>query len=81
MIDRQVNFDDDLTIWTIYRNPLDFPDGFVTRPWLVGRGGVTRAGMAQVAGTLEDARAQVPPGLYRQERAPDDDPNIVESWL
>jgi len=81
MTGRQNGFDDDLTIWTIYREPLDFPDGFVTRPWLVGRGGVTRAGMAHVAATLEGAREHVPQGLYRMDRDPGDDPNIVESWL
>ena len=75
-----VGFHDDLTIWTIYERPKDFPGGFVVRPWTITRGGPA-PGMAQVTGTLEEARDLVPPGLYRTDRAPADDPTIVETWL
>jgi hypothetical protein len=78
----QPSFHDDLTMWTIYQAPKDFPDGFVVRPWTLTRGGGGPVpGMAFTARTLEDARANVPPGLYRQERAPEDDHTIVETWL
>jgi hypothetical protein len=75
-----MGFEDDLTIWTIYQAPRDFPEGYVVRPWTITRGGPA-PGMAFTARSLEDARANVPPGLYRQDRAPDDDPAIVETWL
>lgn len=80
MTNRQVGFEDDLTIWTIYDRPADFPEGFVVRPWTVTRGGVVPGG-AYVAPSLEDARAAVPAGLFRMDRAPDDDARIVETWL
>ena len=75
-----MELDQDFTIWTIYEAPADFPDGFVTRPWTITGRGPT-PGMAHLAGTLEDARANVPAGLIRMDRAADDDPTIVETWI
>jgi hypothetical protein len=77
-----MGFDDDLTMWTIYERPKDFPGGFVVRPWTLTRGGRGPVpGAAYTARSLEEARGHVPPGLYRQDRAPDDDGAIVETWL
>ncbi|MFL5281683.1 MAG: hypothetical protein ACJ8AW_12000 [Rhodopila sp.] len=33
------------------------------------------------AATLEDLRAQLPPGLTRSEREPGDPPDLVEIWF
>jgi len=33
------------------------------------------------AKTLDELRAQLPPGLYRLDRMPNDDAQIVEVWL
>jgi hypothetical protein len=79
-VTRQVSFDDDLTVWTIYERPADFPEGFVVRPWTVKRG-QSVPGAAYVARTLEDAREAVPAGLYRMDRDVNDDPRIVETWI
>lgn len=73
---------EDLVIWTIYDHPADYPQGFVVRPWRVGKGGTVPQGEdgAGVA-TLEAARSLIPQGLLRMDRDPNDDPCIVESWL
>jgi hypothetical protein len=69
-----------LVIWTIYERPLDFPNGYVLRPWFnVGPGPV--GGGASFFDDLEAARAAVPAGLFRLPRQDDDDPAVLESWL
>ena len=74
-----------LTLWTIYERPLDYPDGYVLRPWRVmaGSRGETAAGDAQYAPTLEAARALLPAGLALTPlpRVENDDPCIVETWV
>jgi len=70
----------ELIVWTIYEAPDDFPDGFVTRPWTTTADGPV-PGMAHLSATLDAAREAVPPGLFRLDRSPEDDPKIVESWL
>jgi hypothetical protein len=76
-----------LTIWTIYAKPVDYPDQFVARKFLVG----PRTFLVGppfiptndmfVAETIEELRALLPLGLTRLPRAPSDDRFIVESWL
>lgn len=71
-----------LPMWTIYERPLDYPAGYVVRRWHVLPEGQMQADLAaQYAGTLEEARATIPPGLVRLGRAPADDPSILEVWL
>lgn len=72
---------DVLKIWVIFERPRDYPDGFVVRPFLIGPGTVTPCPFARYAKDLAGARAYLPQGLYRMDRAPDDDPVVVESWL
>jgi hypothetical protein len=67
-----------LAIWTVYRDPADYPSKYVVRKSLVP-GGVTNEMF--VADSLAEARALVPPGLHRLPRQRDDDPVIVEVWL
>jgi hypothetical protein len=71
---------EDLVIWTIYDRPLDYPGGFVVVPWTI-RGGTQLRGDSLRAGTLEEARALVPAGLYCLGRDPNDDMAIAESWI
>lgn len=71
---------EDLVIWTIYNRPLDYREGFVVVPWTV-RAGQQLRGDSLYAASLEQARALVPPGLYRSPRQPGDDPAIAESWI
>jgi hypothetical protein len=73
-----------LSLWTIYDHPSDIPEpfGFAVREWKVTTDGDSYAdSRVQFALTLEDARALVPPGLYRLPRDPGDDTVIVETWL
>jgi hypothetical protein len=76
-----MSLDDPLEIWTIYEKPSDWPVGWVTRCFKILPGGKSEPGEAFFCMTLEDARKCVPPTLYRMERAPEDDPVIVETWI
>jgi hypothetical protein len=67
-----------LAIWTVYRDPSDYPGKYVVRKSLVP-GGITNEMF--VADNLAEARALVPPGLYRLPRQRGDDSVIVECWL
>lgn len=77
-LDRQP---DALTFWVIYENPRDFPGKFVLRAQDASPQGVQPWQMCAVFGTLIEARAAVPPGLYCFPRIPGDDPVIVEMWM
>lgn len=72
-----------LRIFTIYSNPADYPGSFVVRALAIVAGGETRldAEPLAVTKTLDEARAAVPDGLWRFVRSPEDEPQIVESWL
>ena len=72
----------ELVIWTVYRNPRDFPGKFVVRPFRVQAGrSVPDPEPSFVGDSLNGARASVPPGLVRLAPSPGDDPVIVETWL
>lgn len=75
--------DDALIMWTIYAKPKDYPNDFVARPFAIMRGELDPVPLDYtiIAPTLEAIRARIPPGLYRQPRAPTDDPVIVETWF
>jgi hypothetical protein len=61
--------------WTVYGSP----DRFVARPCMT-LGGVTPMPVHLEARTLEALRVQLPAGLTRADRLPDDDPVVVETW-
>lgn len=69
-----------LELFTIYRHPDDYPDGYVIRVWGTVDGEIY-PGPTERVPTLADARALVPAGLVRMERMPNDDPKIVEVWF
>lgn len=73
--------DDLLKMWTIYDHPADYPDGYVARQWIIAGGGEPYRGPARYRPSLEEAREAVPPGLYRLDRDPGDDPTVVETWI
>jgi hypothetical protein len=73
--------DRQLDIWTIYDRPRDFPDCFVARCFTIGEGAIERAKYVITAPTLEEIREMIPWGLALLPRSPNDDPNIVESWI
>lgn len=75
---------DSLSIYTIYDHPKDFPDGFICRRFESTGVPVARVIACEVVGTgetLEQVRQCLPPGLVRLDRHPNDDPNIIETWL
>ena len=68
-----------LTIYTVYQNPRDKPDAkWAVRPHFVP-GGIGKE--CRTYDTLEAARADIPPGLFRMPRDPNDDPVIYETWF
>lgn len=71
-----------LTLYVIYANPRDYPGQFVVRAQRIRSNeiAVMKEPLA-VTLTLEEARAAVPPGLYRMDRYEGDDAVIVETWL
>lgn len=67
-------------VWVIYEKG---PRAFVVRCWRMEDGALFAEGEphAGTIATLEDARALIPQGLLRVERAPIEDPTIVETWF
>ena len=71
-----------LEMFVIYENPADYPDKFVCRRWVVKSDGASVPdGHCWVAPTLAVARERVPPGCYRLDHQPGEDPCILETWL
>lgn len=71
-----------LTLWVIYDHPVDEPEAFVARRWVILDGGAaaTRETMTEpdVATLRKYFRME---GLSRIARLPNDDPKIMEVWL
>lgn len=67
----------DLAIWVIYDSPIDLPERFVARKWLLDR----PTGELLQSKTLDGLRSKLPRGLTRLPRDPSDDVKIVESWI
>lgn len=72
---------DDMSIYTVYERPRDYPNGFVVRRHVVRPGVSIPAQVVGTAPSLAAARNLIPSGLTRQPRDPKDEPQIVESWL
>ena len=71
-----------MTVWTIYREPDDYPGQWVLRGHEVFPGRcVTAHSVCFVTRTLDEARAKVPPGTRRLRRAQEDHPVIHECWV
>ena len=72
----------EMTIYTIYSNPLDYPGKYVVRRSIIREGGLHVAVEPDaVVDSLLEARSHIPDSLFRMPRVPHDDPCIVESWL
>lgn len=72
---------DELTLWTVYHNPSDYPGKFVLRGFDVGHGANGPRGDCTVGDSLEEVRAAVPVGLVRVAPSELDDRTIVEVWI
>ena len=71
-------------IYTIYKNPTDYPGLFVVREFIVSRANAKPYVMPRplaVTKHLELARAAVPMGAVCLGRNESDEPQIVESWI
>jgi hypothetical protein len=67
-----------LAIWTIFDHPKDYPEGFIARMFEVGEGPTDQSvtgDLAFIRQVFEDV------GLTCIPRDPNDEPQIVESWL
>lgn len=67
----------DVTIWTIYDHPTDYPDKFVARKFILDK----PTSEVIIADTLEELREMLPLGLSCFNRSVTDDPVIVETWM
>ena len=66
----------------VYDHPKDFPESYVARVHIVGRGRHWPSPtIFIVRDTLEAVRAAIPAGMHRMNRSPNDDPCIVETYL
>lgn len=66
-----------LSLWTVYRHPIDHPGLFVARRFVLAR--PTRE--CVTGKTLDEVRDKLPPGLVMLARSPGDEPHIMETWL
>lgn len=70
-----------LPMWVVFGpGTSDVPGLFLARLW-VTRPEPAATALLIRAGTLEQLRILLPPGLVCLPRAPDDDPNIIETWI
>lgn len=72
-----------LMIYTICKNPSDFPDKFTIRRHLILPKGIIRIDITYlvVRDSLEECRTEIPAGLVICPRDINDDPVIIESYL
>jgi hypothetical protein len=66
---------DETILWTVYGSP----ERFIARPCMT-HGGITPMPVHLESPTLEGLRAQLPRGLTRTDRLPDDAPVLIETW-
>ena len=69
----------DLLMWTIYRSPKDYPGKFIARPHSIRRQIAYRCHLA--ADDIYQLRNLLPRGLTRINRDPNDEPQIMETWM
>jgi hypothetical protein len=70
-----------LNIWTIFDHPIDYPDHYVARLFIVGNGNHKATASVILCNDLDELRGKLPPNLIRLPRDNNDDRNIIESWL
>ena len=70
-----------LSMWVVYERPRDYPTSYVVRRHSITDVGSYATSDHSVHATLEEARAAVPPWTARLERDPNDEPQILESWI
>ena len=73
----KVDQDDDLSMWIVYEDTPEFPNQYVARRYVLD----VQTEDYVVGDTLNDVRAELPPGLMRLERSVHDHPQVRESWI
>jgi hypothetical protein len=74
--------EDGLSVWTVYDHPTDFPDDYVARRHVATSKGSGPTGDIMRSQSLEAIRVELERmGLIRFDRAPEDHPHIIETWL
>jgi len=70
-----------LSMWTIYDKPRDHPDGYIARRHEAANGvsGPTNDVLTGDLTLMREAMSRC--GLVRMQRAPSDEPQIVETWM
>ena len=71
-----------MSLWTIYDHPTDFPEHYVAREWIAAHGTVHKTENFIMSKNLDMLRGELQSmHKYPIERAPTDDPKIVETWI
>ena len=72
-----------LTMWTVYENQNDYPDKFVARRFEVDASGPVPTASVIICDDLDQLRDMLFSELHLTclARDPNDEPQIVETWL
>ena len=70
-----------ITIYTIYKYPLDYPHHYVVRASTVSYNAVGPHSIACLCASLADARTMIPAGMVNVGRSEADHPTIAEVWV
>lgn len=73
--------DGEFIVYVIYDHPTDFPEHFVVRRWVIDDSGHRPMEIASLCDSITEARDEIPAGLIRFPREPQEHPSIVESWI
>ena len=69
-------------MWTVYKNPLDYPDKYVARRFEIHRGYVEATAEVIIEDTyLAIRQAMNDKLLVKLARSPGDEPQIMETWI
>lgn len=61
----------------VYKSPSDNQGKYVARVWDLNN----PTHVVMVKDTAEEIRMEIPAGMWRVERSPNDDPVILETWM
>ena len=72
-----------LAMWTVYDHPKDYPDKFVARRFDVDASGPRPSASVIIMDDLDDLRDILAYDMHLTclSRSPEDEPQIVETWL
>lgn len=65
----------------VYHNTEDYPDLFVAREFHSIKNGIAKGSVLGTGNTLHAVRKFIPKGMVKTARSPDDEPQIVETWI